>query len=194
MWGPGDFQPCCFLSYSGILLKTWAALMLCCRMGELRGTGEVDTFSIGFPYFSTFASFCPPSLQGWCLKKINAHLVFLDVSQSSIFTSFSGMWLVDTAVACAERENPQKQHSPPCTVPGIGWLGLPGGSGVKNPAANTGGARDSDLFPGSGRSPGVVNGTPLQNSCQGNFMDMIDQLSTSQMHKGYSEREIETFL
>ena len=53
--------------------------MLCCRMGELRGTGEVDTFSIGFPYFSTFASFCPPSLQGWCLKKINAHLIFLKV-------------------------------------------------------------------------------------------------------------------
>ena len=27
-----------------------------------RGTGEMNTFSIGFPYFSTFASFCPPSL------------------------------------------------------------------------------------------------------------------------------------
>ena len=26
--------------------------------------GEMNTFSIGFPYFSTFASFCPPSLQG----------------------------------------------------------------------------------------------------------------------------------
>ena len=30
----------------------------------------MDIFSIGFPYFSTFASFCPPSLQGWCLKKL----------------------------------------------------------------------------------------------------------------------------
>ena len=147
-----------------------------------------------FPIFFYLCFFLSPFSTRMVFKKINAHLVFLEVSQSSIFTSFSGMWLVDTAVACAERENPQKQHSPPCTVPGVEWLGLPGGSGVKNPAGNTGGTRDSDLFPGSGRSPGVVNGTPLQHSCLGNFMDMIDQLSTSQMHKGYSEREIETFL
>ena len=65
---------------------------------------------------------------------------------------------------------------------------------VKNPPGNTGGARDSGLFPESGRSPGVVNCSSLQHSCLGNFMDMIEQLSISQMHKGYSEREIETFL
>ena len=28
-------------------------------MGESRGTGEMNTFSKGFPYFSTFASFVP---------------------------------------------------------------------------------------------------------------------------------------
>ena len=38
-------------------------------MGESRGTGEMNTFSIGFPYFS-FASFCPPSLQGVFKKKL----------------------------------------------------------------------------------------------------------------------------
>ena len=41
-------------------------------------------------------------------------------------------------------------------------MGFPGGSVVKNLSANTG---DSGLIPGSGRSPGVGNGNPLQYSC-----------------------------
>ena len=36
---------------------------------------------------------------------------------------------------------------------------------VKNPPAN---ARDADLIPGLGRSPGKGNGNPLQYSCLGN--------------------------
>ena len=32
-------------------------------------------------------------------------------------------------------------------------------------------ARDLDLIPGSGRSPGEGNGNPLQDSCLGNPMD-----------------------
>ena len=36
---------------------------------------------------------------------------------------------------------------------------------VKNPPANAGDARDVGSIPGSGRSPGVGNGTPLQYSC-----------------------------
>ena len=47
-------------------------------------------------------------------------------------------------------------------------LGFPGGSVVKNPPANTG---DMVLIPGSGRSPGEGNGSPLQYSCPGNTMD-----------------------
>ena len=43
-------------------------------------------------------------------------------------------------------------------------LGFPGGIVVKNPLANAGDTRDSGLIPGSGRSPGVGNGTPLQYS------------------------------
>ena len=35
----------------------------------------------------------------------------------------------------------------------------------KNPPANTGDARDAGSIPGLGRSPGVGNGTPLQDSC-----------------------------
>ena len=45
---------------------------------------------------------------------------------------------------------------------------LPGGSAVKNPPANAG---DPSLIPGLGRSPGEVNGYPLQYSCLENPMD-----------------------
>ena len=47
-------------------------------------------------------------------------------------------------------------------------LGFPGGSVVKNPPA---GAKDADLIPRLGRSPGGGNGNQLQNSCLGNPMD-----------------------
>ena len=36
---------------------------------------------------------------------------------------------------------------------------------VKNLPANAGDIRGVDLIPGSGRSPGEVNGNPLQYSC-----------------------------
>ena len=42
---------------------------------------------------------------------------------------------------------------------------------VKNPPANSGGIRDVDSIPGSGKSPGVGNGNPLQYSCLENSMD-----------------------
>ena len=41
---------------------------------------------------------------------------------------------------------------------------------VKSPPANAGDTRDAGLIPGSGRSPGVENGTPLQCSCLESFM------------------------
>ena len=47
------------------------------------------------------------------------------------------------------------------------FKGVPGGSVVKNPPANTGRA---GLIPGLGRSPGEGNGNPLQCSCLGNPM------------------------
>ena len=49
--------------------------------------------------------------------------------------------------------------------------GFPDGTEVKNLPANAGDARDSDLIPGSGRSPGGRNGSPLQYSCLRNPMD-----------------------
>ena len=42
---------------------------------------------------------------------------------------------------------------------------------IKNPPANAGDKRDAGLIPGSGRSPGGGNGSPLQCSCLENPMD-----------------------
>ena len=50
-------------------------------------------------------------------------------------------------------------------------MGLPGGTVVKNSPANAEDARDAGLIPGSGRSPGEGNGSPLQYSCLGNPID-----------------------
>ena len=50
-------------------------------------------------------------------------------------------------------------------------MGFPGGSVVKNPAANAGDTRDMGLIPELGRSPGEGNGNPLQYSRLENPMD-----------------------
>ena len=50
-------------------------------------------------------------------------------------------------------------------------VGIPGGAVVKNPVANAGDTGDAGSIPGSGRSPGIENGNPLQYSCLGNPMD-----------------------
>ena len=42
---------------------------------------------------------------------------------------------------------------------------------VKNLPANAGDARDAASIPGSGRSPEVGNGNPLQYSCLENSME-----------------------
>ena len=45
-----------------------------------------------------------------------------------------------------------------------------GGSGGKESACNAGATGDTNLIPGSGRSPGEGNGNPLQYSCLENPM------------------------
>ena len=50
-------------------------------------------------------------------------------------------------------------------------MGFLDGAMVKNLPASAGDARDAGSIPGSGRSPGVGNGIPLQNSCLENSMD-----------------------
>ena len=54
-------------------------------------------------------------------------------------------------------------------------FGFLGGSVVKNQPANAG---DKVSIPGSGRSLGGGNGTPLQYSCLENSMDREDQRNT----------------
>ena len=49
--------------------------------------------------------------------------------------------------------------------------GFPGSSGVKNPHAHAGDARDAGLIPGSQRSLEKEMTNPLQLSCLGNPMD-----------------------
>ena len=57
---------------------------------------------------------------------------------------------------------------------------------VKNPATRAGDARRVGFILGSGRSPGVGNGNPLQYSCLENSMDrevwqaMVNRVTKSQ--------------
>ena len=53
----------------------------------------------------------------------------------------------------------------------INTVGFPSGSVVKNLPTNVGDTRVPGLIPGLGRSPGELNGYPLQYSCLGNSMD-----------------------
>ena len=49
------------------------------------------------------------------------------------------------------------------------------GSAVKNLPANAGDTGDMGSIPGSGRSPGVENGNPLQDSCLENSRGILDR-------------------
>ena len=49
--------------------------------------------------------------------------------------------------------------------------GSPGGTDLKDLPDSAGNTRDTGLIPGSGRSPGVGNSSPLQYSCLENSMD-----------------------
>ena len=59
-----------------------------------------------------------------------------------------------------------------------GVLGFPGGAVVKNLPASAGDARDAAWIFGSGRSPQVESGTPLQYSCLENSMGRGAWLAT----------------
>ena len=50
-------------------------------------------------------------------------------------------------------------------------MGFPSGSAVKNSSAYAGDVGDLGSIPGSGRSPRVGNGNPLQDSCLENPMN-----------------------
>ena len=59
------------------------------------------------------------------------------------------------------------------------WLlGFPGSASGKNLPANIGDARAAGSIPGSGRSPGVGNGNPLQYSCLENSTDRVHSMDS----------------
>ena len=64
-------------------------------------------------------------------------------------------------------------------------LGFSGTTLVKNMPAKTGDIGDLGLIPGSGRSPGVENGNPLQYSCLEKPMDRGTWWAT--VHGGLKE-------
>ena len=59
-------------------------------------------------------------------------------------------------------------------------MGFPGGAAVNNPPANAEDARDTGSTPGLGRSPGVGNGHPFQDSCLKNPIDRKAWWATDQ--------------
>ena len=63
-------------------------------------------------------------------------------------------------------------------------MGFPDGAMVKNPPAK---ARDVDLIPGSGRYPGVGNGSPLPYSCLKNSMK-----SSLEEYGPWNHKELDT--
>ena len=78
---------------------------------------------------------------------------------------------------------------------------FPSGSVVKKLPANAGDARDMDLIPELGRSPGGGNGNPLQYSCLENSRDRgawraavrgvaeLDTLSDSAEQEGWVRQD-----
>ena len=66
--------------------------------------------------------------------------------------------------------------------------GFPGGAVVKNLPANARDTRVMGSIPGSGRSPEVGNGNPLQHFCLGNPMDSRTKRDT--VHGGAKESDM----
>ena len=60
----------------------------------------------------------------------------------------------------------------------LAWLGFPDDSISKEFVCSAGDTVDKGSTPGSGRSPGVGNGNPLQYSCQENSLNRRDWLAT----------------
>ena len=59
--------------------------------------------------------------------------------------------------------------------------GFPGGTVVKNPPANAGGAREAVKIPGSASSPGVGNDNLLQYSHLENSKDKLQSMGSQRV-------------
>ena len=88
-------------------------------------------------------------------------------------------------------QRPSVRHE----ITGSSREGFPGSTSVvvKNLPASVGEARDAASIPGSGRTPGVGNGNPLQYSCLGNPMDRRDWLSGLSMGLPRVRHQLSTY-
>ena len=71
-------------------------------------------------------------------------------------------------------------------------MGFQGVAVVKNPPANAGDTSDVSSTPGSGRSPGVGNGSPLKYSCLENSLDTESEMNewfSAHTHHNYFKIE-----
>ena len=94
-------------------------------------------------------------ISGWC--KAPSIVIFFKISKD----------LKNKKIRCLR--NWTKMSTPIENIPAIKkTTDFPGGTVVKNPPTNAG---DGGSVPGSGRSPGGGNGTPLQYSCLENSRD-----------------------
>ena len=85
-----------------------------------------------------------------------------------LWNSISGLhWYIDIFSECDPLDQVFQAFSATICIL-ISFMSFPGRSVVKNLPAN---ARDVGLIPGSGRSPGEGNSSPLQYSCLGNPID-----------------------
>ena len=75
-----------------------------------------------------------------------------------------------------------------------GRIGFPGGASGKDSTFHEGDMRDTGSIPGSGRSPGVGNGNPLQYSCLKNPMDKGAWQQNSYTAKAEERDEGSSFL
>ena len=95
-------------------------------------------------------------------------LEYYAAASSGVLWLLSVTWPVPLSAPC--RVSSTFVCSPLCPPPRrfsvpVRLLGLPGDSVVKNMSADAGDTGNVGFLPGSGRSPRVGNGNPLQNSC-----------------------------
>ena len=71
-------------------------------------------------------------------------------------------------------------------------MGSPGGAVVKNPPTNAGASGDLGSIPGSGRSPGVRKGNPLQHSCPENSTEEAGRLQSMGLQESWIQPSTQT--
>ena len=113
-----------------------------------------------FTKVCTWSSKYSALLNAWNIVCVAIELVLLACCNLNVF-----LWLNSPKYICRHKLGPLLNWSVVLN------MGFPGGSVVKNLPANAENSRDTSSIPGSGKSPWVGNGYPLQYSCLENSMD-----------------------